>query len=533
MSINGQYLIGGTLQRVGDALQLDLPYNASSISVSVNGTFSATLVLEQSADYGDSWYNVATVTTDSLTQKSVAAVTSFRVRCTVYASGQAQVALYASEADAVSTGGGTTSNVNIADVAGSPPALNNTLPVELSDGTNAVGTAGNPLSVNVITGGGSNASVGLTNATAPTSATEIGSIDGTGKLQAASTTNPVPVTDANLTSGTQKSQIVDSTGTHTVVVANANPVLTDYGIETRQIPSATTATGSYTSATALGSIASISCAGSPFISVLLLPTGSVTGGGTVITEGSVDGGTVWFGLYGIQTSINSAAAFGQLQGVAAAVATGGQQYFFAAPNGLTNARLRLTAVLSGAGTMNVYLAATTTGARIDTYIAGAATLAVNANQTGLAGLTWTSTTQAIQASQVSAVANGTTTRTTLTGLGIYKTANVLIRTTTTGAVTGTLQLFIQDSTDGGTTWDDVIASNTIAFGAAVSTQNFFLQGALASTKAPGAASATGTLAAGTIRQGPFGDRFRVQEVISGVSGSPTGVTYIINGIFKP
>lgn len=44
--------------------------------------------------------------------------------------------------------GGVT-NVNIADVAGSPPALTNPLPIELSDGTNAVGIAGNPISVTV------------------------------------------------------------------------------------------------------------------------------------------------------------------------------------------------------------------------------------------------------------------------------------------------------------------------------------------------------------------------------------------------
>jgi hypothetical protein len=91
-------------------------------------------------------------------------------------------------------GGGASSNVNIADVNGHPSALSNPLPVELSDGTNAVGTSGNPLSVNVITGGGSNASVGVTGTTAPTSATEIGIIDGTGKLQGASATNPVPIT---------------------------------------------------------------------------------------------------------------------------------------------------------------------------------------------------------------------------------------------------------------------------------------------------------------------------------------------------
>ena len=46
-------------------------------------------------------------------------------------------------------------------------------------------------------GGGSsggNASVGTNNATAPTSSTEIGSIDSGGKLQGASASNPIPVT---------------------------------------------------------------------------------------------------------------------------------------------------------------------------------------------------------------------------------------------------------------------------------------------------------------------------------------------------
>jgi hypothetical protein len=45
-------------------------------------------------------------------------------------------------------GGGGATDVNIAEIDGSPPALNNPLPVELSDGTNPLGTAGNPLRVN-------------------------------------------------------------------------------------------------------------------------------------------------------------------------------------------------------------------------------------------------------------------------------------------------------------------------------------------------------------------------------------------------
>jgi hypothetical protein len=53
----------------------------------------------------------------------------------------------------VTGGGGGGGNVNITGINGSPPALGNPLPVELSDGTNAFGTVGNPLNVNVVSGG--------------------------------------------------------------------------------------------------------------------------------------------------------------------------------------------------------------------------------------------------------------------------------------------------------------------------------------------------------------------------------------------
>lgn len=100
--------------------------------------------------------------------------------------------------------GGSGGNVNITGINGTAPALNNPLPVELSDGTNSFGTAGNPLSVNVISGGGSNASVGLVGGNAPTSATEIGVVDSAGKLRAPSgfvltnsTPQAVAIVDAN------------------------------------------------------------------------------------------------------------------------------------------------------------------------------------------------------------------------------------------------------------------------------------------------------------------------------------------------
>jgi len=86
----------------------------------------------------------------------------------------------------VAGGGGGGGNVNLTGINSVAPSVTNPLFVELSDGAAAFGTAGNPLSVNVLSGGGSNASVGTRGAAAPASATETGGIDATGNLQVAS-----------------------------------------------------------------------------------------------------------------------------------------------------------------------------------------------------------------------------------------------------------------------------------------------------------------------------------------------------------
>lgn len=138
----------------------------------------------------------------------------------------------------------------------------------------------------------------------------------------------------------------------------------------------------------------------------------------------------------------------------------------------------------------------------------------------------------LQASQVSAIVNGTTTRTTTTGLAGFRDLAILINITGAGVVTGTLQLFLQDSQDGGTTWDDIVASNTFVFGAATTTQRFFISGRIATTATQGSAVANETLVAGTVRNGPWGDRLRVREVITGIGGTPTGVTYAISAVPK-
>jgi hypothetical protein len=124
-------------------------------------------------------------------------------------------------------GGGGSSNVNIADINGVPPALTNPLPVELSDGTNPVGTAGNPLSVNVITGGGSNASVGLDGAPAPTSSTQVGGSDGVNlqPLQVDASKNLKVVVNAPLPAGTNViGHAITDTGSTTAVTGNVTVV---------------------------------------------------------------------------------------------------------------------------------------------------------------------------------------------------------------------------------------------------------------------------------------------------------------------
>lgn len=138
----------------------------------------------------------------------------------------------------------------------------------------------------------------------------------------------------------------------------------------------------------------------------------------------------------------------------------------------------------------------------------------------------------LQASQVSATTNTTTTRTVTTGLDIYTDLDILINITSAGAATGLLQLFLQDSADGGTTWDDLVASNTFVFGASLVTQRFKVSGRVAPSGVQGGPLAIETLAAANVRYGPWGDRIRLREKVSGVSGSPTGVTYTITAVAK-
>lgn len=149
----------------------------------------------------------------------------------------------------------------------------------------------------------------------------------------------------------------------------------------------------------------------------------------------------------------------------------------------------------------------------------------------------------IQPSTVAGIVATTVTRNVIGALPVtnYGGIEVLVNITAGGTATGTLQLFLEDSPDGGVTWDDLVSSNTFAFGAAAITQRFFISATLipsvitvatATNLTQGSVAAVETLTAGSARQGPYGDRIRVREKVSGPSGSPVGPTYTITAAFK-
>lgn len=127
--------------------------------------------------------------------------------------------------------------------------------------------------------------------------------------------------------------------------------------------------------------------------------------------------------------------------------------------------------------------------------------------------------------QVSGIADGTVTRAIYSGLEHYDALLVLIRVSAAGTATGTVNLYLQDSWDGGTTWDDVLASSNITLGSTTGVQRFVIQGRIATSITQASTVSNAALSAGTVRSGPFGDRVRLQEKVSSASGTPVGCTY--------
>lgn len=125
--------------------------------------------------------------------------------------------------------------------------------------------------------------------------------------------------------------------------------------------------------------------------------------------------------------------------------------------------------------------------------------------------------------------------TVFAGLQDYDSLLILINVTAAGTATGTVNIRIQDSWDAGTSWDDIVSSLQLTLGTTTGTQRFVIQGNIAAatiTTATSTALTMGSavvsnLAAGSARQGPFGDRIRIRETVAGTGGTPVGATYTI------
>ena len=143
--------------------------------------------------------------------------------------------------------------------------------------------------------------------------------------------------------------------------------------------------------------------------------------------------------------------------------------------------------------------------------------------------------------QIAATTNGTTTvpgGSTFTAGSGFKEMTVVLNITASGADAGTLQLYLQDSADGGTTWNDLIAMVPFTFGSPVTTQRYYLTTGFHSTysgqmsRMQGQPQVTETLLPGTVRQAPWGNRLRVRESIANIAGTPTGPTYNVDVLLK-
>ena len=165
--------------------------------LNVVGSFSSTTTvnLEYTPTIGTGayWETVQTWAPFLQTQMVAPCAESgfYRLNVTVFAGGTSfdVWATIGNGSAASGSSSGLSENANIFDSSGN--ALN-------SNGSGA-------LQVAVVSGGGTNASVGLTGATAPTSATEIGSVDRTGKLQ-------VVTSDLRGTAQAIAVEIVDASG---------------------------------------------------------------------------------------------------------------------------------------------------------------------------------------------------------------------------------------------------------------------------------------------------------------------------------
>lgn len=203
--------------------------------------------------------------------------------------------------------------------------------------------------------------------------------------------------------------------------------------------------------------------------------------GTLVFEGSQDNGSTWTSMpaFGVSTLLQ----------VSSVTANGN---YFVIVGGYTNVRVRASSLSSG--TANVLLTASTANAPVSFV-----TCTTNPNQ-ALGG--------------TSPSAPGTTVGTTLTGLDSYD--KCVIYAKLQGATGGVLDVYIQSSVDGGTTWYDVCHFTQLAAGGgAVGWLISLTRGQTVNANTPvsvNSASGTPALAANTLVPHAFGNALRVVYV---------------------
>ena len=144
------------LNAVNQNVVLNLPFNTASVVVQLLGTWSGTVSFEGTANNGASWVSVqgtpvgggsgvTSATGDGCWQIPCAGLTSVRARVSSYASGTILATITSSAGSPA--GGGSGGGGTVTANQGTPNTVGNAWPVEVTDGTNVLGTPTNPIRV--------------------------------------------------------------------------------------------------------------------------------------------------------------------------------------------------------------------------------------------------------------------------------------------------------------------------------------------------------------------------------------------------
>jgi hypothetical protein len=132
---------------------------------------------------------------------------------------------------------------------------------------------------------------------------------------------------------------------------------------------------------------------------------------------------------------------------------------------------------------------------------------------------------ALATAQVAAITNGTTTigsTTVLSRTAEMSEMQFIVNITGTGAATGNLKLYVEDSPDAGTTWNDLCAGKTFAFGASANSYTLDVfgksEGPGTLRSVAGAAPAAGADISDTV---PTGARWQLLSFATSLTTSGT------------